>query len=194
MRSILLATNLILLASMPFFGEQVPKTATSPRICVANFKTELKQASDTLALRDRLAGYMKTGTLASEFKAGIFSLQADSDQAAASEIATERCDFVIYTRGVVGKLPPETVVNNGVFPAIGPTKKKSADGTTLVPGVQFTVVRVSSGMPVLIDRVFLDREYKKEEDLWLLLRAEQEKIDKGLGQRLSPEANKPKAD
>jgi hypothetical protein len=193
MRLILIATNLILLACVPCFGQQAPKAST-PRICVANFKTELKQAGDTLALRDRLVGYLKTGALANDLKAEILTLREDSDQKTAEEVAGSKCDFAIYTRALVGKLPRESGLERGEFAVPpGPIQPKKDSGATLVPGLQFTVVRVSSGIPVLIDRVFLDREYKNEEDLWLLLRAEQEKLEKELSKRLSPDAVKPQA-
>lgn len=153
----------------------------APRICVANLNSEIKQASDTVALRDRLASYLRSGALVKETNAVILVLNGHSDQSAASEVRDMRCDFAIYTRALVGKLAEPRRPDTDRIAILRTVPENPA----LVPGLQFTVVRVSSGIPVQIDRVFMSRPYEREEDIWLLLRTEQERIELELLKRLA---------
>jgi hypothetical protein len=76
---------------------------------------------------------------------------------------------------------PTTVFNND------PHKKEPPP--TVVLGVQFTAVRVSSSIPVLIDRIFLEKPFTREEELWPLLIVVQERIETVLQKKLAMQPN-----
>lgn len=163
--------------------------AQVPRVCVATFKNETRQQLDPTALRDRLSVYLKRGLLSKQ-NAEIVPIKEDTEQAATAEVAAQKCDFVVFSRVVLGRVkdqPPDPNENSPMPTAILSNDRYKKDPPpTVVIGVQFTAVRVSSGIPVLIDRLFLDKPYTKEDELWPLLIVVQERIETTLQKKIAP--------
>ncbi len=165
-------------------GAMPSKPNTPVRVCVATLVSEIKQASDTIALRDRLATYLRNGQVSKQGRVEIEVLKADSDETAAPELQERRCDFAIYTRAVAFRLKQQKRPDTDRSVVLRTTPAEPDQ----VPALQFTVVRVSSGIPVYIDRLFLSHPYEKDEDIWLLLRNEQERIESQLLKKLGQQS------
>jgi hypothetical protein len=180
----------ILLASVSTMcvAQSVPSTQPA-RVCIASFKNETKQQVDAAGLRDRLSVYMKRGPLAKQLGAEIIAIKEDTEQAAAPEVKEQRCDFVVFSRVLLGRLkdPRPDPNANSPMPMYNPNRDMNQQPATtgLVTGVQFTAVRVSSNIPVLIDRVFMDKNLNKEEELWPLLLVEQEHLEATLQKKIA---------
>lgn len=179
----------LLISSALFASAQTPASEPT-RVCVANLRNEIRQQMNVNALRDRLTAYLKNGVLSKAGRVEILALQEDTDQKAAPELRERRCDFAIYSRLVLGRVQqPQEKPLEPMPTTVFREKPLPQAATRTITGIQFTIVRVSSGIPVLIDRVFTERSIAKEEDVWPLLIAEQEKVDAELQKRLS--AQKP---
>ena len=170
-------------------AQATPASPPQPaRVCVATFKNETKQQLDPTALRDRLSVYLKRGPLAKQAGAEIMPIKEDTEQAAAAEIREQKCDFVIFTRVVLGRVKdprPDIEANNPMPTTVfNNDANKKEQPPSVVLGVQYTAVRVSSGVPVLIDRLFLDKPYTKEDELWQLLIVVQERIETTLQKKI----------
>jgi hypothetical protein len=184
---------LFLLTSMSALcvAQTTPASPTQPvRICVATFKNETRQQVDATALRDRLSIYLKRGPLSKQSGAEIMTIKEDTEQAAAPEIKEQKCHFVIFSRVVLGRVkepPPDPNANNPMPTTVfNNDANKKEPPPSIFLGVQFTALRVSSGIPVLIDRIFLDKTFTKEDELWPLLIVEQERIDAVLQKKIAP--------
>jgi hypothetical protein len=181
-------------ASALCVAQATPASPTHPaRVCVATFKNETKQQLDVTALRDRLSVYLKRGPLAKQAGAEIMPIKEDTEQAAAPEIREQKCDFVVFFRVVLGRVkepPPDPHANDPMAATVfNNDRNKPEPPPTVVLGVQFTAVRVSSGIPVLIDRLFLDKPFTKEDELWPLLLVVQERIETVLQKKLAIQPN-----
>jgi hypothetical protein len=191
MRHTIWALFLLTSTSGLVMAQATPASSTPPvRVCVATFKNETKQQLDPTALRDRLSVYLKRGPLAKQSGAEIMPIKEDTEQAAAPEIKEQKCDFVVFTRVVLGRVKesrPDNEANNPMPTTVfnnDPNKKEPPPSVVL--GVQYTAVRVSSGIPVLIDRLFLDKPFTKEDELWPLLIVLQERIETTLQKKIAP--------
>jgi hypothetical protein len=195
MRRTIWALFLVTSASGLCAAQTIPErpTPTAPRVCVATFKNETRQQLDATALRDRLSAYLKRGPLAKQAGAEIVAIKEDAEPDATAEIKQQGCDFVVLSRVVLGRLKdprPDIEANNPMPTTVfnnDPHKKEPPP--TVVLGVQFTAVRVSSSIPVLIDRIFLEKPFTKEDELWPLLIVVQERIETVLQKKLAPKAS-----
>ena len=191
MRGLIWTTFLLSSLCVLSAAQSVPAASSQPaRVCIASFKNETRQQVDAVALRDRLSVYLKRGPLAKRFGAEIIAVKEDTEQAAAPEVKELRCDFVVFSRVLLGRLKdsrPDPDANSPM-PVYNPNRDMHPQPATsgLVTGVQFTAVRVSSSIPVLIDRVFLDKQLTKEEELWPLLLVVQEHLEGTLQKKIAP--------
>jgi hypothetical protein len=191
MRSLIWTTFLLTLVSGAVIAQvPAPASAEPARLCIATFKNETKHQVDSSALRDRLSVYLKRGPLAKQYGVEIMPIKEDTEQAAAPEVKELHCDFVVFSRVLLGRLkdPRPDPNANSPMPMYNPNRDMNQQPATtgLVTGVQFTAVRVSSSIPVLIDRVFLDKLLSKEEELWPLLIVMQEHLEGTLQKKIAP--------
>jgi hypothetical protein len=172
-------------------AQSTPSTTQPVRVCVATFKNESRQQLDATALRDRLSVYLKRGPFLKQAGAEILPLKEDTETAATAEIKDQKCDFAVFSRVVLGKVKesrPDNEANNPMPTTVFNTDKNSRKEAppTIVLGFQYTAVRVSSSIPVLIDRIFLEKPFTKEDELWPLLIVLQERIDAVLQKKMAP--------
>jgi hypothetical protein len=190
MRHTVWALSLLTLISAVAVAQAIPGSPTQPvRVCVATFKNETKQQLDRTALRDRLSVYLKRGPLAKQSGAEIMPIKEDTEQAAAAEIKEQKCDFVVFSRVVQGRMkerPPNPHDNDPMAATVYKDDRSKPEPPIVVLGVQFTAVRVSTGIPVLIDRLFLEKPFTKEDELWPLLIVVQERIETTLQKKIAP--------
>lgn len=177
------AAVIVLIPATTYSQEQSP---ASVRVCIAKLKNETRQDLNVLALRDRLTAYLKNGPLAKTSRAEFLVLKEDSDAKVAPELKELNCAFAVYTRIVNARMPDPTPEPLEPMPTTRfPAKAEEPKKLVPISGLQFTVVRVRTGIPVLIDRTFANKPLAKDEDLWPLLLLEQERIDAELPKKLT---------
>ena len=159
--------------------------ATTPRLCIAAASNDAKLEISPAKLRDLLVGQLKQANLARNGRLEVQALNADSEESATAEVSAQHCDFAAYSRVMKYKTAGQesTTTDRGeqVF-RTGPSQPQ------IVPGLQYTVVRTQSGLPILIDRRIAPQPFRSENDLVLLLQGVSDRMEAALEKRLLPQA------
>ncbi len=177
-----------LFLALLFFPALALAQQSPSRLCVASFRNETTTQFDLPKLRDMLVSQIKLGNLARNKRLEVLPLNGDTDEKAAPEVRDNHCDFVAYSRltvfrlaGRAGTPTPDSLPS---ATRIGPYEKLKPE--QIVPGIQFTVIRAQSGIPILIDRRFSTRPFSGESDFVALLQPVSDRIQSELEKRLLP--------
>ena len=161
-------------------AQQAAPSASLPRLCIATVHNETKFDVAMPKLRDLLVSQIRQGNLARNGRLEVLQVDGDTEESATSEVGKQRCDFVVYERLTLFKVAAEApkLVNPYAIKGTQPAEVQ------VVPGIQFTVIRIQSGMPILIDRRVSARPYSSESDITTLLQAIGDSVEAALEKRL----------
>ena len=170
---------LILLSAIAVAQQSAP--AAIPRLCVANVRNETKLDISMPKLRDLLVSQIKQGNLARNSRLEVLPLTEDTEEQAMPELRQQHCDFAVYPRLMMFRFQPHDLTTEGT---VIYRNDEGQANQQLVPGIQFTVVRIQSGIPILIDRRIATKPYQSENDLLPLVEPVGDRIQRELEKRL----------
>lgn len=159
--------------------EPAPATSKPAKVCVARLRNQTTAKFDLAKFREALFSGLQGSKLAKDGAASFVTIEADSSDVASDEIQKVGCDFAVYTRVL---LKPK--VESPRTLETGTTVEFSKVDRGDIFGLQCTVERTSSGMPVLIDRQFDTKPTTDDRGVLKLLAAESGRIEDALGKKL----------
>ena len=159
--------------------EAAPPASKPAKVCVARVRNQTTAKFDVAKFREALFTGLLGSKLAKDGTASFVTIDADSSDVANDEIQKVGCEFAVYTRVLLKpKLESPRTLETGTTVEVA--KLDRGD----IYGLQCTVERTSSGMPVLIDRQFDTRQTTDDRGVLRLLAAESGRIEEALGKKL----------
>lgn len=163
-------------------GAQEPSPQSTPaRVCVAQIRNQTATKFELTKLRQNFLESLNATKLARGGAVTLVPVEVDSSDDAQTELQKQSCEYAIYTR--ILRKPKE----------VGPTTAEAGTTYRMSPredvpeetyGLQCTVERAASGMPVLIDRQFDVGPTKDDKGVLKLLSAESARIESALAKKL----------
>ena len=168
-------------ATVAALGQDAPGTSKPVKVCVAQLRNQSATKFDMSKLRQSFLANLRGMKLVKEGAVALFEIEADNPDDAKPDLQKNECDIAIYAR-VLQKVKQSSV--GGAFDGTDFHVSKS-NGTPLETyGLQCTVERTSSGMPILLDRQFDTQPSRDDVGVLKLLAAQTARIEDALAKKL----------
>ncbi len=177
-----LRVSLVLCLAAGTLFAQAP--AAPVKVCIGLLKNEARTSFDVAKLQESLMEQLRLSSMARNNKVELVKISADGRDSAQEEVDRSGCVYVVYTRVLQAKAQPiPESMSSGMTAQLGKDVEKPE-----IYGLQCTVERTSSGMPILIDRNMAALPATKEISLKRLIADEAYRIDLSLAKKLAPQA------
>ena len=169
------------LAAATFVVAQEPTPTAKPvKLCVAQLRNQTLTKFEMPKLQKSYLEDLQSTKLVKDHVVVFVTVQADNPDDAKLEIQQSECEYAIYTR--ILRKPKEESVSalDGVTYRVSEPDTAPAE----IYGLQCTVEKTSSGMPILIDRHFDSQATKGDKGVLKLLAGEATRVEDALNKKL----------
>jgi hypothetical protein len=157
-----------------------PSGATPVRVCVAKISNQTPTKFEMEKLQQAYLNGLQTLKLAKSAGVTLVPVSATNSDDAKTEVDKAGCEFAVYTR-ILRKPKEDTrTFESGTTYQVS----KHDESPTEIYGLQCTVERTSTGMPILIDRQFDDVPTKGDKGVLKLLASEAVRVDDALQKKI----------
>ena len=158
----------------------VAQTPDAAKVCLAQIRNQTATKFELPKLGKTFLANLQSTKLAKDGSVTLVPIEANNSDDGKAEVEKAGCEFAIYTR-ILRKPKDDTrTLETGTTYEVS----KHEDIPVEIYGLQCTVERTSSGMPILIDRQFDSRPTAGDRGVLKLLAAEASRIEEALGKKI----------
>jgi hypothetical protein len=162
-------------------AQQPTPPAKAAKVCVAQLRNESGTSFQVGKLRESYVANLAATKLAKDGAIIVVPIEVTSADNASAELQKNSCDYAVYTR-ILRKAKGEAFRTLETGTTYEISRRDEPDPETY--GLQCTVEKTSSGMPVLIDRQYDTRATKDDKGVLKLLTLQSGRIEQALGKKL----------
>jgi len=176
----LIVRALLVFAAVAALAQDSAQVAKPATVCVAQIRNQTPVSFDLAKLRETYVGEMRALQLSKSGAVNFITIEVESSDNATEAIQKTGCEFAIYTRILQRQKTQVAAPLTGTTYQMSKNDKPALDTF----GIQCTVERTLSGMPILIDRQFDDTPGSGDKPVLKLLTAEAARIEAALEKKL----------